>query len=198
MTSSSRSPRHAERLKRRCCRASTSLAADACEVTSLQRADLRSAEVVVAATGDDEDNLVVSWLSKQEFAVPRVISRVNNSRNEWLFNELGRRRLVSTPSLLTALVDEAVDRRLARPADGPRPLGRVKLVEVTLTSDSPPVTQGLTLDDLACPTRQRRLGRARRPSDGADATTMRFQEHDHVILMAREDATQDCAAAFIG
>ncbi|HEV2426939.1 MAG TPA: NAD-binding protein [Acidimicrobiales bacterium] len=63
------------------------VAADACEYSNLAAADLRSVDVVIAATGDDEDNLVVSWLAKQEFAVPRVISRINNSRNEWLFNE---------------------------------------------------------------------------------------------------------------
>ena len=48
---------------------------DACEVSSLQRAGVDEAEVVVAATGDDEDNLVISLLSKQEFAVPRVVAR---------------------------------------------------------------------------------------------------------------------------
>ncbi|MDE3221880.1 MAG: TrkA family potassium uptake protein, partial [Acidobacteriota bacterium] len=62
------------------------LAADACEYASLVAADVRSVDVVIAATGDDEDNLVVSWLAKQEFGVPRVVSRINNSRNEWLFN----------------------------------------------------------------------------------------------------------------
>jgi len=65
--------------------------------------------VVVAATGDDEDNLVVSLLAKQEFAVPRVIARVNHPKNEWLFNEnWGVDLSVSTPHLITALVEEAV------------------------------------------------------------------------------------------
>ena len=42
---------------------------------------------MAAVTGDDEDNLVVSLLAKQEFAVPRVVARVNNPKNEWMFNE---------------------------------------------------------------------------------------------------------------
>ena len=54
------------------------MSADACEYSRLAAADLRSADVVIAATGDDEDNLVISWLAKQEFGVPRVISRINN------------------------------------------------------------------------------------------------------------------------
>ena len=60
---------------------------DACEVSSLQAAGMAEVDVMVAATGDDEDNLVISLLSKQEFAVPRVIARVNNASNQWLFTE---------------------------------------------------------------------------------------------------------------
>nr|MDA8341228.1 NAD-binding protein [Actinomycetota bacterium] len=51
--------------------------ADACEVSSLDAAGMADVDVVVAATGDDEDNLVISLLAKQEFAVPRVVARVN-------------------------------------------------------------------------------------------------------------------------
>ena len=60
---------------------------DACEPWVLEGAELATAEVVVAATGDDEDNLVTSLLAKQEFAVPRVLARVNHPKNEWMFNE---------------------------------------------------------------------------------------------------------------
>src|SRR5690348_7543482 len=83
--------------------------ADACEVSSLREAGLERCDVVVAATGDDEDNLVISLLAKQEFAVPRVIARVNHPKNEWLFNEnWGVDVSVSTPQIITALVEEAV------------------------------------------------------------------------------------------
>src|SRR2546423_5479286 len=85
------------------------LVADACEVSSLRQAGLERCDVVVAATGDDEDNLVISLLAKQEFAVPRVIARVNHPKNEWMFNEnWGVDLSVSTPHLITALVEEAV------------------------------------------------------------------------------------------
>src|SRR5256886_8807664 len=111
--------------------------ADACEVSSLKEANLETCDVVVAATGDDEDNLVVSLLAKQEFAVPRVIARVNHPKNEWLFNETwGVDLSVSTPHLITALVDEAVsDGRLGRlfQLEG----GQVRPVQVTLAEDAP-------------------------------------------------------------
>jgi trk system potassium uptake protein TrkA len=110
--------------------------ADACEVNSLRVIGLADADVVAAVTGDDEDNLVTSLLAKQEFAVPRVVARVNNPKNEWLFNEnWGVDVAVSTPHLLTALVEEAVSvgslvRLLS--FEG----GRASLIEVTLAGDS--------------------------------------------------------------
>src|SRR5712675_3094835 len=110
--------------------------ADACEVSSLKEAGLERCDVVVAATGDDEDNLVISLLAKQEFAVPRVIARVNHPKNEWLFNQnWGVDLSVSTPHLITALVEEAVTvGRLVRilQFEG----GNVRLVEDTLAENA--------------------------------------------------------------
>ena len=110
---------------------------DACEVASLQSAGVGQADVVVAATGDDEDNLVISLLAKQEFAVPRVVARVNNSKNQWLFNESwGVDVSVSTPQQLTALVEEAVSvGSIVRLLAFER--GAANLIEVTLADNSP-------------------------------------------------------------
>ena len=83
--------------------------ADANELSSLTRAGLDTADVVVAATGDDKANLVLSLLAKSEFGVPRVVGRVNNPKNEWLFDAVwGVDVAVSTPRIMTALVEEAV------------------------------------------------------------------------------------------
>jgi trk system potassium uptake protein len=120
---------------------------DACEVNSLHDAGLEGADVMVAATGDDEDNLVISLLAKQEFAVPRVVARVNHPKNHWLFNETwGVDVSVSTPHLLTALVEEAVSVgslvRLLQ-FEG----GQARLVEVTLADTSPAAGHNIaTLD----------------------------------------------------
>ncbi|GAB3600285.1 TrkA family potassium uptake protein [Kineococcus gypseus] len=85
------------------------LLADACEISSLDEAELADCDVVVAATGDDKANLVVSLLAKTEYGVPRTVARVNNPKNEWLFDEAwGVDVAVSTPRLMTALVEEAV------------------------------------------------------------------------------------------
>jgi trk system potassium uptake protein TrkA len=124
-------------------------AGDACEVATLHEAGFGSADVVVAATGDDEDNLVVSLLSKQEFAVPRVIARVNHPKNQWLFNESwGVDVSVSTPHLITALVEEALSVgtlvRLLHFAEG-----KAGLVEVTLADASP--AAGRPISELGMP-----------------------------------------------
>ena len=83
--------------------------ADACELSSLQEAELNRCDVVVAATGDDKVNLVVSLLSKTEFGVPRVVARVNRAEDEWLFtDQWGVDVAVSKPRMMAALVEEAV------------------------------------------------------------------------------------------
>lgn len=122
---------------------------DCCEVNTLRDAGLDSADVLVAATGDDEDNLVVSLLAKTEFAVPRVVARVNHPKNQWLFNATwGVDVFVSTPHLLTALVEEAVSVgslvRLLQ-FEG----GDAHLVEVTLAEASPACSRQLS--DLEMP-----------------------------------------------
>jgi len=124
--------------------------ADACELASLEEAGLEGCDVVIAATGDDKVNLVVSLLAKTEFAVRRVVARVNDPRNEWLFGEnWGVDVAVSTPRLLAALVEEAV-----AVGDLVRLLtfrqGQANLVEVTLTADTP--LAGHPVKELQLPT----------------------------------------------
>lgn len=116
---------------------------DACEPTVLESVDPRTADVLVAVTGDDEDNLVISLLAKQEFGVPRVVARVNNPANEWMFTDSwGVDVSVSTPHLLTALVQEAVSvGTLVRLLSFEN--GQASLIEATLADDAPVVDRDL-------------------------------------------------------
>ena len=112
------------------------LLADACEITALHEAGLADCDVVVAATGDDKANLVVSLLAKTEFGVPRTVARVNNPKNEWMFDEAwGVDVAVSTPRLMTALVEEAVSvGDLVRIFQFQQ--GRATMVELTLPTNT--------------------------------------------------------------
>src|SRR5690242_1383740 len=113
------------------------LLGDCCEMSALEQARLQDCDVVVAATGDDKVNLVLSLLAKTEFGVDRVVARVNHPKNEWLFNESwGVDVSVSSPRLLAAVVEEAVS-----VGDLVRLLtfrqGEANLVELTLAADAP-------------------------------------------------------------
>ncbi|TLM78503.1 MAG: TrkA family potassium uptake protein [Actinobacteria bacterium] len=81
---------------------------DACEPAMLDHAGLAGADLVVAVTGDDEDNLVVSWLAKTRGGVANVIARVNHPANTWLFSEMwGVDCALSPPALIAS---EVLDR----------------------------------------------------------------------------------------
>ncbi|WP_435232823.1 potassium channel family protein [Micromonospora aurantiaca (nom. illeg.)] len=117
--------------------------ADACELASLEEADVAGCDVVVAATGDDKVNLVVSLLAKTEFAVPRVVAWVNRAENEWLFTEQwGVDVAVSKPRVMAALVEEAVTvGDLVRLMTFRQ--GEANLVEITLPPTAPYVGQAI-------------------------------------------------------
>jgi trk system potassium uptake protein TrkA len=124
---------------------------DACEPSVLDRAGLQTVDTVVAATGDDEDNLVVSLLAKRSYGVPRVVARINNPKNSWLFTEdWGVDTAVSAPAIMTRLLDAAVGIHdvvaLLRAEHG-----GVALVEVTLDEDAAAV--GKRASELNLPER---------------------------------------------
>lgn len=169
---------------------------DACELHTLDAAVLSSCEVVVAATGDDEDNLVISLLSKQEFAVPRVVARVNHPDNEWLFTESwGVDVAVSMPHLLTSLVEEAVSVgdlvRLLRLEQG-----KVALVEVTLAEGSP--AEGKTVGDLSVPPDCTLVAVVRERHVIAPSKDTPLQAGDEVLALAAPEAEQDLMRALTG
>jgi trk system potassium uptake protein TrkA len=122
---------------------------DACEVANLEAARLEECDVVVGATGDDKTNLVVALLAKTEFAVNRVVARINHPANEWLFTEAwGVDVAVSTPRVLASLVEEAVEVGDIVRLFGIRE-GQANLVELTLPEDAP--CAGSPVRDLQLP-----------------------------------------------
>ena len=125
------------------------LLADACELASLEESGLQTCDVVIAATGDDKVNLAAALLAKTEFGVPRVVARVNESRNEWLFTEAwGVDVAVSTPRAIVAGVEGAIDVGHLVRLMGLRG-GQINLAKLRLPEDNPLV--GDRLRDLALP-----------------------------------------------
>jgi trk system potassium uptake protein len=168
------------------------LLSDACELSSLDEAQLQRCDVVIASTGDDKANLVISLLAKTEFAVPRTVARVNHPANEWLFNESwGVDVAVSTPRIMSALVEEAVS-----VGDVVRlwtfKQGDANMVELTLPDDSPYV--GSPVRDVPWPgdtslVAVLREGHVHRPDP--DAT---IEAHDELLFVATASAEADLEA----
>ncbi|MGK2882175.1 MAG: potassium channel family protein [Mycobacterium sp.] len=125
------------------------LNADACELTALEEAGAETCDVLIAATGDDKANLVVGLLAKSEFGVPRVVGRINDVRNEWLFSQAwGIDIAVSTPGAMVAGIEGAIDIGHLVRLMGLRE-GRADLTKLTLPSDNPLV--GQRVDHLKLP-----------------------------------------------
>ncbi|MDR1442059.1 MAG: TrkA family potassium uptake protein [Bifidobacteriaceae bacterium] len=160
--------------------------ADANELKTLAEAKLEEADVVVAATGDDKANLVLALLAKSEFGVPRVVGRVNNPRNEWMFDQLwGVDVAVSTPRIMTALVEEAVSVGDAvriftfRQSD-------TDLVETTLGEDSPLV--GKLLAQCAWPSNSVLVALIRDGRPLAPDPDEFLEPRDQLLFVASRDA----------
>jgi len=170
--------------------------ADACEVSSLKAAGMAEVDVMVAATGDDEDNLVISLLSKQEFAVPRVIARVNNASNQWLFTESwGVDVPVSTPQLYTALVEEAVSIGSLvhlMSFEG----ASAHLLEVTLADESPACGQSIA--DLGLPRESAIVAIVRRDHMIIPEPETLLYAADEVIVLAMVESERAIQTILVG
>ena len=165
------------------------LLADACELPALTQARVDQCDVVVAATGDDKVNLVVALLSKTEYGVPRTVARVNNPRNEWMFDEAwGVDVAVSTPRIMTAMVEEAVAigdlvKIFTFHQSG------ADILEVTLPPESPMV--GLLVSDVVWPPDTVLAALVRDTSPIAPTPDDTLEAGDELLIVAGAEADLD-------
>ena len=146
---------------------------------------------MIAATGDDKVNLVVSLLAKTEYGVPRVVARMNDPNNEWLFNESwGVDVAVSTPRLMSALVEEAVSvGDLVRLMTFRQ--SEANLVELTLPADAPLV--GQRVGGIDWPARHRAGGDpARGPGPGPQPDDP-LEAGDELFFVTSQDVEDELA-----
>lgn len=172
------------------------LAVDACELASLEPARLQECDVVIAATGDDKVNLVVSLLAKREFGVERVIARVNHPKNHWLFTDAwGVDRAVSGAHLLVALVQEAVGTGTAVELfdldDGKATLNEVILVEGSAAVGRP-------LGESALPSGAVVVAVVHDGAVSAPTSTMVPVVGDRLLVLTTGRLGDDVAAALLG
>ncbi len=118
------------------------------ETTTLDRAGANRADLVIAVTGDDEDNLVICQVARRRFNVPRSIARVNNPQNEELFHRLGIDVTVSSTKVILSLIEQELPSRPFIPLVQLRSIG-MEIVELNALTDSPLV--GRRIADLRLP-----------------------------------------------
>ena len=171
------------------------LMADACEITSLDKAALNNCQVLVAATGDDKVNLVSSLLAKTEYGVPRVVARINHPKNEWMFDSSwGVDVAVSTPRIISALVEEAVS-----VGDVVRLFsfrkGQANLVELTLPDTSSCI--GKTVGEIELPQNASLAAIVRDERVISPSSTDVFSAGDELLFVASAEAEDQIKACFI-
>lgn len=172
------------------------LNADACELSTLEEAGVQTCDVLVAATGDDKANLVVGLLAKSEFGVPRVVARINDIRNGWLFNQAwGIDVAVSTPDAMVAGIEGAIDVGHLVRLMGLRD-GQADLTKMTLPADNPLVGE--------------KLGALELPANTALVTVLRgtavilpqpdhvFEAGDEMVFVSASSAEQSVRDAIHG
>jgi trk system potassium uptake protein len=169
---------------------------DGCEIDTLGRIGAADVDVIAAVTGDDEDNLVISLLAKQEFGVPRVVARVNNPGNEWMFNDMwGVDVSVSTPHLLTGLVEEAVNvGSFVRLLSFAR--GTARLAEVTLAAMSPAI--GREIAQLGLPRESTIVALVRQGQVVVPHGDTVVQQGDEVMVLVTGEAEADVRRVLVG
>ena len=108
---------------------------DASELWVLERAGISRADMVIAVTGDDEDNILICQVAKEKYLVDRIIARVNNPRNRQHFELLGIRPVVSATDLILRLIEHEVpEYGLVHLLDLPEQ--RLEIIEMLLPDDS--------------------------------------------------------------
>jgi len=109
---------------------------DGCDPAVLEDAGVARADVVVADTGDDEDNLVIALVTKKKFSRPRTIARVNNPKNKQIFEELGIDSVISGTEIVLSIVQQEVNVREIAPLMSFRG-GNLELVRLAVPANSP-------------------------------------------------------------
>ncbi|MET8036302.1 TrkA family potassium uptake protein [Streptomyces sp. NPDC005345] len=170
------------------------IAGDACEPALLEHAGALTADLVIATTGDDEDNLVISLLAKRQFSVPRVVARFNDADNAWLFDgRWGVDVAVPAATPLISLIEEATGAtdtvallRLSKAGVG--------VIETAITQQSR--TAGHALGDVGLPDGTVVATIVRDGQPTVPNPAVRLRPGDEILLVSHSATEQEIHAAF--
>jgi trk system potassium uptake protein TrkA len=154
---------------------------DGCEVRVMAEAGFGRADVIVAVTGDDEDNLVICQMAKRQFNVPRTLARVNNPVNEDLFQKLGIDTTVSSTAIIFSLIDQQIEPGQVIPL-GLLKKGNIEVVAISVSERSPVL--GKAVKDLDLPAKTLIISVIRGDNAVLPQPDTRIEAGDSVVALA--------------
>ena len=161
---------------------------DATELFVLERAGVERADLVIAATGDDEDNLIVCQVAKEKYGVPKAIARVNDPRNQQHFEMVGINLLVSATRTILALIEhELPQHELVTLIDLRRE--NLEIVEFAIGDGSP--VAGRLVRDLSLPDRSRLISVSRGGRSEIAVGDTRLEPGDLVMAILEPGVEDD-------
>ena len=172
------------------------LQGDGCEVSTLTEVGTGRADMLVATTGDDEDNLVACQIAKHRFNVPRTIARIRNPQNELIFKKLGVDVTVSSTNIILEAIQQEVPTHPLTRLMTIRDKG-LEIVNVKIPDESP--TVGKTVKEVSLPPGSKLsllLRKEGRPLVPTTSTTL--QAGDHVIAVTTPESEEALRAALRG
>jgi trk system potassium uptake protein TrkA len=125
----------------------TAILGDAAELGTLMDMGANRADVLVAVTGTDQDNLVICQLAKLIYLIPRTIAKVNDPKNEELFSSLGVDSTVSSTGIIASLIEEKIDAGMAIPLLAFKECG-VEIFKTQLSTESAIINKKISQLDL--------------------------------------------------
>jgi trk system potassium uptake protein TrkA len=174
---------------------SVAVRGDGCEAAFLAEIGTERADVVVAVTGDDEDNLVTCQMAKVKFQVPRAIARVNNPKNQGIFERLGIDVTVSATNILLALIEQEIPRHAMVNLISLKQAG-MEIVEVEIPDSSP--VAGKRLRDIGL-ARDMHISVVLRGDETITPTAdTELLTGDKVYALIREDNENEFRALLVG
>lgn len=166
---------------------------DGCEVRTMEEVGMGRADVVVAVTGDDEDNLVICQMAKRKFGVGRTIARVNDPKNEQLFKELGIDQTVSSTRIIFNLLEQQIEAGQVIPLAALKK-GEIEVVEASITHRSSVIGQRIGQIDL--PQSTLIISVIRDDHAIIPHADTKLREGDSVITMIKADHEKELRAVF--
>jgi len=165
---------------------------DASELWVLERAGIERADMVIAVTGDDEDNILICQVAKEKYAVERIIARVNNPRNRDHFDLLGISPVVSATGLILNLIEHEVPHHnLVRLLD--LESEKIEIVELRIAEDSP--VAGRRIAEIETPDRTLLITILREGTGFVPDADSVLEVGDDILVVLDPDREEELKAA---